>query len=584
MSTCSGRPLRPRTAARTLMAPASNVVEIPALPATVATLSSNAIAEAALREQQMVKDPDPLCGQSVEIRPLHVAMPRGNRTADYYRARGLMPVYDDVASQHDEEFDKAIACFTRAIDVDGGCGLFFKNRAFAFRKAGRYAEAAKDYTTMGRCDRTCPVYNGSTTNENGMFYYDAQPLYTPRDSSIRAVTTMDRTDPRICYKASPTFIFHVLSISQQWEVHRSLCTQVCGVRLTASTVLFQEDEPGAFVYLLLVGRVNLFKHNLVKPDTSDSSRPTVETYLKQIPKGKLHSEAALLDLDNLRQQTFDPEETPMYTLRPGAEFGHQGRFRHLPRYDRAIPACTAVVEADAQMIIMPWATVMDIEADESSVVHVPGQAHEGLLLVRRGVCKLVTHNASMLGSRRPRGGVGRGGNNGNININNGVKKTQQHNALHAYTTMEHEDSPVAFFHANQALTRHLLAVPASLRPETVHKRLVARDFIGEESFLSNETNRRVLATYSLTTDSECELIFLRKADFFADTSYYTRQRVRANIQHMSTTTASDLSQPCPLPTQQMRHGVGTSQQRDREGAKWIAFKKKLVHDVLHKQG
>ncbi|ETV86997.1 hypothetical protein, variant [Aphanomyces astaci] len=190
----------------------------------------------------------------------------------------------------------------------------------------------------------------------------------------------------------------------------------------------------------------------------------------------------------------------------------------------------------------------------------------------------------MLGSRRPRGGVGRGGNNGNININNGVKKTQQHNALHAYTTMEHEDSPVAFFHANQALTRHLLAVPASLRPETVHKRLVARDFIGEESFLSNETNRRVLATYSLTTDSECELIFLRKADFFADTSYYTRQRVRANIQHMSTTTASDLSQPCPLPTQQMRHGVGTSQQRDREGAKWIAFKKKLVHDVLHKQG
>ncbi|KAF0753284.1 hypothetical protein AaE_005763 [Aphanomyces astaci] len=481
-----------------------------------------------------------------------------------------MPVYDDVASQHDEEFDKAIACFTRAIDVDGGCGLFFKNRAFAFRKAGRYAEAAKDYTTMGRCDhpegygldlphdnggddddddddaastnqdetppRTCPVYNGSTTNENGMFYYDAQPLYTPRDSSIRAVTTMDRTDPRICYKASPTFIFHVLSISQQWEVHRSLCTQVCGVRLTASTVLFQEDEPGAFV-----------------------SRPTVETYLKQIPKGKLHSEAALLDLDNLRQQTFDPEETPMYTLRPGAEFGHQGRFRHLPRYDRAIPlyACTAVVEADAQMIIMPWATVMDIEADESSVhspdmmdflgklrlfrsipspqlqlltlkvVHVPGQAHEGLLLVRRGVCKLVTHNASMLGSRRPRGGVGRGGNNGNININNGVKKTQQHNALHAYTTMEHEDSPVAFFHANQALTRHLLAVPASLRPETVHKRLVARDFIGEESFLSNETNRRVLATYSLTTDSECELIFLRKvlnippSNRLIDDGYYT---------------------------------------------------------------
>ncbi|ETW05682.1 hypothetical protein H310_03401 [Aphanomyces invadans] len=693
-------PRRPNTA-RNVVVPASKVVEIPSLPATVATISSNAIAEAALREQHLVKDADPLCGTSVEIRPLHGTMPRGNRTADYYRARGyhyrtqgdfrsaireyqtalkmaprdfkalfnLGLVYDQLGETrhalscyrrackvddqnmylhfnmgicylHDEDFDKAIGCFTRAIDVDGGCSIFFKNRAFAYRKAGRYAEAAKDYTTMGYCDnpegysmdlplgadddgqttltnqddilppRTCPVYHGSMTSDHGMFYYDSKPLYTPRDSCIRALTTMDRTNPRICYKiaAAPPetrsdadlqFLMdytaaYPLCKHLSAAVHRALCAQVCAVRLTASTVLFQEDDDGGFVYFLLVGRINLFKHNLVKPDTSDGSRPTVETFLKSVPVENVHTEAALLDLDNLRQQTVDAEETPMYTLRAGAEFGHQGRFRHLAR------SCTAVVEAHSELIVVPWATVFETEANESrssdmmeflgklrlfrslstselhlltlkarrlvvpkaTVVQVPGQAHEGLLVVRRGMCKLITHNSSMLGSRRPRGAC--------LATKTGVKKSHQHNALHTYTTMEHEDSPMAFFHANQALTRHLLAVPSSLRLETVHKRLGARDFVGEESFLSNESNRRVHATHTFVTDSECELLYLRKADFFSDTSYYTRQRVRANIQR---TAAEDPPSPTHPPNQQ-----------DRDEVKWEAYKQKLVHEVLHKRG
>ncbi|RHY30550.1 hypothetical protein DYB32_004221 [Aphanomyces invadans] len=325
-------------------------------------------------------------------------------------------------------------------------------------------------------------------------------------------------------------------------VHRDLCAQVCAVRLTASTVLFQEDDDGGFVYFLLVGRINLFKHNLVKPDTSDGSRPTVETFLKSVPVENVHTEAALLDLDNLRQQTVDAEETPMYTLRAGAEFGHQGRFRHLARYCSKSRGTSGT--------------------HERSVVQVPGQAHEGLLVVRRGMCKLITHNSSMLGSRRPRGAC--------LATKTGVKKSHQHNALHTYTTMEHEDSPMAFFHANQALTRHLLAVPSSLRLETVHKRLGARDFVGEESFLSNESNRRVHATHTFVTDSECELLYLRKADFFSDTSYYTRQRVRANIQR---TAAEDPPSPTHPPNQQ-----------DRDEVKWEAYKQKLVHEVLHKRG
>ncbi|KAF0692585.1 hypothetical protein As57867_016283, partial [Aphanomyces stellatus] len=657
------------------------VVKVMTVPEATATLSSNAIAEAALREQHLVKEVDPLCGTSVEIRPLQVAMPRGNRTADYYRARGyhyriqgnfdaaireyrnalkmgprdfkalfnLGLVYDRMGETkhalacyrrackvdplngylhfnmgicylHEEEFDLAITCFSHAIDVEGGNALFFKNRAFAYRKAGRYADAAKDYTAMGRCEadgdtttvggggggggdhgidlprdadddddnthetempRLCPVYNGKkgTQNEQGLFYYDAQPLYTPRDSSIRAATTMERKDPRVCYKiaAAPPDtrsdgdIQFLMDKSRHFPVcrtmpdavHRHFCTHVAGVRVSATTVLFQEDDGGAFTFLLLVGRVNIIKHSLIQPDTSDATRPTVESWLRRFPPDQLHKEATLLDEDFLRQHVLEPTELPLYTLRPGAEFGNHGRFRQFAR------SCTAVVEEDSQLLVVPWQAMgaYETEASEANcgdvmeflsklrlfrsvptpqlrlialkakrinvsnatVIQVAGQTHDGLLIVRRGTCKLVQHTSTLLGSRRTPPGGGHAASS--------PGKKHQHQALHHYTSLEHEDDPLLFLHVNQTLTRQLMAVPPTLRPEVVKSRLIARDFVGEASFLSNDTNQRANAAHTLVADSDCDLLFLRKADFFADTSYYTRQRVRSNIQHVAATKA-----------------------------------------------
>ncbi|CAK4675337.1 unnamed protein product [Aphanomyces euteiches] len=606
-------PHRPRTARS--LPPPSGIVRISNGIDAAATLTSNAIAEAALRETHQIQQVDPLCGTSVEIRPMHVTMPRGNRTTDFYRARGfhyrtkgdldsavreyesalrmaprdfkalfnLGLVHDRMGDRvqalacyrrackvdaknaflhfnmgichlHEEEYEDAIACFTRAIELEGTRSLFFKNRAFAYRKARRYTDAAKDYTVMGKCQemegqsvelpdeddhfdpeanqmeattRACPLYQGTkgiAQSEQGMFYYDAAPLYTPRDSSIRATTTMERKDPRICYKiaAAPPetrsdgdlrFLMDKCLVfpsckAMSESVLRSFCTHVSGVRVTTSTVLFQENDVGAFVFFLLVGKVSVTKHNLVNPETADGTRPTVETWLRQFPLDKLHTESALLDEDFLRQQTPDQAEVPLYTLRPGSEFGNHGRFRRLPR------GCTAVVEEDSQLLVVPWSIMFELERaeDEARVIQVPGQVHEGLLIVRRGKCKLVQPIAATLGSRHVR-----------------AEKKSQHHALHTYTALENDDSPIAFVHLNQMLTRQLRAVPLSHRPEIVAAQLVARDYVGVEAFLSNETNKRVLATHMLVADSESELLYLRKTDFFTDTSYTTRQRVRANI-------------------------------------------------------
>ncbi|CAK4226283.1 unnamed protein product [Aphanomyces euteiches] len=606
-------PHRPRTARS--LPPPSGIVRISNGIDAAATLTSNAIAEAALRETHQIQQVDPLCGTSVEIRPMHVTMPRGNRTADFYRARGfhyrtkgdldsavreyesalrmaprdfkalfnLGLVHDRMGDRvqalacyrrackvdaknaflhfnmgichlHEEEYEDAIACFTRAIELEGTRSLFFKNRAFAYRKARRYTDAAKDYTVMGKCQemegqsvelpdeddhfdpeanqmeattRACPLYQGTkgiAQSEQGMFYYDAAPLYTPRDSSIRATTTMERKDPRICYKitAAPPetrsdgdlrFLMDKCLVfpsckAMSESVLRSFCTHVSGVRVTTSTVLFQENDVGAFVFFLLVGKVSVTKHNLVNPETADGTRPTVETWLRQFPLDKLHTESALLDEDFLRQQTPDQAEVSLYTLRPGSEFGNHGRFRRLRR------GCTAVVEEDSQLLVVPWSIMFELERaeDEARVIQVPGQVHEGLLIVRRGKCKLVQPIAATLGSRHVR-----------------AEKKSQHHALHTYTALENDDSPIAFVHLNQTLTRQLRAVPLSHRPEIVAAQLVARDYVGVEAFLSNETNKRVLATHMLVADSESELLYLRKTDFFTDTSYTTRQRVRANI-------------------------------------------------------
>ncbi|CAK4523130.1 unnamed protein product [Aphanomyces euteiches] len=644
-------PHRPRTARS--LPPPSGIVRISNGIDAAATLTSNAIAEAALRETHQIQQVDPLCGTSVEIRPMHVTMPRGNRTADFYRARGfhyrtkgdldsavreyesalrmaprdfkalfnLGLVHDRMGDRvqalacyrrackvdaknaflhfnmgichlHEEEYEDAIACFTRAIELEGTRSLFFKNRAFAYRKARRYTDAAKDYTVMGKCQemegqsvelpdeddhfdpeanqmeattRACPLYQGTkgiAQSEQGMFYYDAAPLYTPRDSSIRATTTMERKDPRICYKitAAPPetrsdgdlrFLMDKCLVfpsckAMSESVLRSFCTHVSGVRVTTSTVLFQENDVGAFVFFLLVGKVSVTKHNLVNPETADGTRPTVETWLRQFPLDKLHTESALLDEDFLRQQTPDQAEVSLYTLRPGSEFGNHGRFRRLPR------GCTAVVEEDSQLLVVPWSIMFELERAEDearcpdimeflgklrlfwsvpqpqlrlmalkakcicvsngTVIQVPGQVHEGLLIVRRGKCKLVQPIAATLGSRHVR-----------------AEKKSQHHALHTYTALENDDSPIAFVHLNQTLTRQLRAVPLSHRPEIVAAQLVARDYVGVEAFLSNETNKRVLATHMLVADSESELLYLRKTDFFTDTSYTTRQRVRANI-------------------------------------------------------
>ncbi|OQR90830.1 hypothetical protein ACHHYP_05202 [Achlya hypogyna] len=599
--------------------------------------SATAIAEAALRETYQVQDIDPLCGPTVEIRPLQAVLPRGTRNADFFRARGyqhrmqgdftqaiedyqsalkmaprdfktlfsLGIACERVGKVHDalaaytkacavaprdpyvhynmgicytltEDFPRAVASFTLAIELDAKNVDFYRGRAHAHRKAGQYTDAAKDYSSIGFLTSKHVVDAGGS---NQVEQVDAA-------MSLALTRAIARLPPLLRSEADLQVLEDKMSafpVCRQLPpaLQRKLCQQLVAVHVAPKTVLYNEGDRGHFVFFVLHGKVDVYKAPMVK--VGDARPPalvlerhegSVEMQLSRFEAAELYRESAFID--NVKR-LGDAAAAPLYTLHTGSEFGHQGRFRQLVR------AVNAVAAEACDLLLLPWAVLEDLEAEHAeseaanvaaflgklsvfryvapaqlrvlalkarwikvpsaTVVQSPGQHHEGLLIVRCGSCQLRAADAVA-----PGGGV-RAAAKG--------KRAEQH-ARQAYLQIEHEDDPAHFVFANHAQSAAALTTRVSTA--AVIAELRARDFVGERSFLSNEGNEKSFAKQALVSTTYAELLYVRKADFFTETSYATRQRVRANIQKY---TEEAGTRPTP-----------------HEAHEWASYKAKLVEQVI----
>ncbi|EQC34478.1 hypothetical protein SDRG_07806 [Saprolegnia diclina VS20] len=623
--------------------------------------SVTAIAEAALREAHHVKDVDPLCGSTVEIRPLHAVLPRGTRNADFYRARGYqhrmqgnfdqaiddyhsalktsprdfktlfslgiacerlgrlqdaLAAYAKAASVSPrnpyvhfntgicytlrEEYKRAIESFSVAIELDVTNVAFYKGRALAYRKAGQYTDAAKDYSTIN-------------------FLSNEQTDGAAEKDEIARIPPHLRTDEDLHVLMDKTCVFPTCR-GLPHDLHQKLCRELVSVTVSPHTVLFKEGDSGHVLFFLLHGKVELFKLPMVKvgDETTTNQVGSIETQLAAFEPSALHRESTFLDTVD---RILEVPATPLYTLHTGSEFGSHGRFRQLPR------AVNAVATDACELLMLPW-SVLDalelahaeievlvlfvrrtltttlsqcanvaaflgklpifkyvsspqlrilavktkwIKVPSATVVQVSGQHHEGLLVVRSGTCKLMRHDlltatgrhlssSPRLASHSNNNTAGRqsSGNLKLLPLSKG-RRTEQH-ARQAYLHMEHEDDPLHFVYANSTLSSHVLSTNDTA-DAVVHAELHARDFVGERSFLSNEGNEKSFAKYALVTSSYAELLFVRKADFFTETSYGTRQRVRTNIQKLNDDAAA--------------RGTAAHDPKD-----WARYKAKLVQQII----
>ncbi|OQS05501.1 hypothetical protein THRCLA_02365 [Thraustotheca clavata] len=457
-----------------------------------------------------------------------------------------------------------------------------------------------------------------THSECAMYYYDSKPIYAPQHATALIASTLDDLDQRICFKIgrippdlrTPEDIQMLIDKTISFPtcrrllplLHRKLCQQIIAVKLLPHTVIYHEGEMGHFVFFVLQGKVDIFKLPMVKvgndlPPRSmkvERESGSLEMQLSHFENNQLHRESTFID--NI--ETFDETRSaPLFTLGPGNEFGNQGRFRQLVR------AVNAVTAEKCELLLIPWGVLEDYELEQAelesakvadflgknlvfryvaapqlrilalkarwirvpsgTVIQISGQHHEGLLIVFKGSCKLLHHD--ML-STSPRHGsfkkLHKDSSGSLIPLKHIAKpKRKDQNARQIYLQIEHEDDPMHFVHANAALTSYIMANDTT-KEETVLSQLQPRDFVGERSFLSNEGNERSFAKYSLVTTSYADILFIRKVDFFTETSYSTRQRVRTNIQKYHDDVGQNI------------------RQHEAEAKQWARYKAKVVKQVI----